>query len=258
MNKSIHGFVRVALVVMIFSFAFGSTVIWAGCPDDDEFTQDFRLQDCTFVSDDSGGGNPYFSLEPGYRLVLSGEEDDEEIFVVITVTEDTVLVGSVETRIVEEREWVDGDLVEVSENYFARCEETNAIYYFGEYVENYEPGEPVNNDGSWLAGENKAKPGLIMPGTFLLGAKYFQEQAEKDDAVDRGENTAMGLRVKTSAGIFRSCVEVVDTNPAEEICDKEDGDVKIYCPDVGLVMDEEIEVICYGSVDDCPGAPELE
>ena len=32
----------------------------------------------------------------------------------------------------------------------------------------------------------------MMPGTFLLGAKYFQETAPPN-AVDRGENVAMGL-----------------------------------------------------------------
>ena len=89
-------------------------------------------------------------------------------------------------------------------------------------------------------------PGLIMPGTFLLGSKYFQEIAEEDEAVDRGENTEMGVPVETEAGAFENCVVVVDTNPAEGVCDVEDGDVKIYCPGVGLVMDEVIELVDYG------------
>jgi hypothetical protein len=238
----------------------------SGCPDDDEFTTEFRLQDCEFDNDDSEGANHYFSLQPGYQLVLEGDEDGEEIRVWIYVTEDeeeiTVPgIGTVSTRVVEEWEWVDGLLVEVSRNFFARCEQTNDIYYFGEDVDiceaGLEPddggflceGEEPDHEGAWRAGENKAKSGLIMPGTFLLGSKYFQERARKDDAVDRGENVAMGLKVKTPAGAFQNCVEVVDTNPADGVCDIEDGDVKIYCPGVGLVMDEELELVCYG--DDC-------
>ena len=255
MNKSIHSVGRVVLVVMVFSFVIGPTFAWAECKNDDEFTKEFRLQDCTFENDDKKGANPYFSLDPGYRLVLSGEEDGEEIFVAITVTGDTEWVGPVETRVVEEFEWVDGEFVEESWNYFARCQETNSIYYFGELVVNYENGEPVDNEGSWIAGENGALPGLIMPGTFLLGSKYFQEIAEKDDAVDRGENTAMDMNISVPAGEFDGCVEVVDTNPAEGVCKTKDGDVKIYCPGVGLVMDEELELICYGDENDCPGAP---
>lgn len=261
MNQSTHRFGRIVLVVMVFLFVIGSTLVRAECKNDGEFTQDFRLQECNFDNDDSKGANPYFSLEPGYRLVLSGDEDGEEIFVVITVLNDTETLyagtdDEMTARVVEEREWVDGELVEVSENYFARCKETNAIYYFGEYVENYEPGEPVNNDGSWRADEGDNKPGLIMPGTFILGSRYFQEWAPDDDAVDRGENTGMNLELTVEAGNFQGCVEVVDTNPAERICKTKDGDVKIYCPDVGLVMDEEIELICYGLA--CPGEPEGE
>jgi hypothetical protein len=239
------------MVAMVFSLVIGSTLAWAGCPDDDDFTTEFRLEDCMFDNDDKKGANPYFSLEPGYQLVLEGEEDDEEIFVVITVTEDTEWVGKVKTRVVEESEWVDGQLVEVSLNYFARCEETNAVYYFGELVDNYEDGVLVDHEGSWRAVGNN-KPGLIMPGTFLLGSRYFQEWAPKV-ALDRGQNVAMGLNVKTPAGNFKNCVEVLDTDPLDGACGEIDpdtgeidGDIKVYCPGVGLVMDEELELVEYG------------
>ena len=229
-----------------------------GCPNDGEFTTDFRLDKCRFVT---WGNNPYFKLWPGYQLVLEGiepseveGEEGEDVRVVITVLWDTEVIdlrnqgiGRVRTRVVEEREWVDDELVEVSRNFFARCKQTDAVYYFGEDVDNYEDGKIVNHDGAWRAGKKGAKAGLIMPGTFLLGSKYFQEIAEKDEAVDRGENTAMGFSVTTKAGTtFENCVEVVDTNPAEGVCDVEEGDVKIYGPGVGLVMDEELELVEYG------------
>lgn len=104
----------------------------------------------------------------------------------------------------------------------------------------------MDNDSSWRADKNDNKPGFIMPGTFLLGSKYFQEWAPEDEAVDRGENVAMGLNVSVGAREFEDCVKVVDTNPAERICKRKDGDVKIYCPGVGLVMDVEIELVEYG------------
>ena len=251
--------VTISVVGIVFAVSIciglSGNIAMAGCPDDDEFTTDFLLEKCSFRA---SGNNPYFILNPGYQLVLEGEEDGEFIRTVITVLDDTQIIdlteeglGLIKTRIVEEREWVgeneeELEIAEVSRNYFARCKQTNAVYYFGESVDNYEDGEIVNHDGSWIAGENDAQPGLIMPGTFLLGSKYFQEIAEEDDAVDRGENTAMGLKVAIGTYEFEDCVEVVDTNPAERVCKTKDGDVKIYCPDVGLVMDEELELVDYG------------
>lgn len=224
------------------------------CPDNDQFTTEFYLADCDGFA--SEGTNPFFPLEIGYQLVL--ESDEERA--VITVLDETKTVAGIETRVVEERafEWDDEEeewvLIEISTNWFAICNRTNGVYYFGEWSRDCEDGfdefdictGEESNEGSWEAGVNGAMSGLIMPGTFLLGSKYFQEIAEDDGAVDRGENIDMGLAVQTEAGDFENCVAVLDTNPAEGVCDMEEGDVKIYCPGVGLVMDEDLELVCYG------------
>ena len=60
----------------------------------------------------------------------------------------TVSVAGVLTREVFEEEWIDGELIEESWNWFARCEETGDIYYFGEDVNIYEDGE-ISHDGAW-------------------------------------------------------------------------------------------------------------
>jgi hypothetical protein len=49
----------------------------------------------------------------------------------------------------------------------------------------------------------------------------------------------MGLTVKTPAGTFRSCVEVVETTPLEPGAQS----IKRYCPGVGLVMDGTIKLV---------------
>jgi hypothetical protein len=233
-----------ALVALAVLLGCAGGAALAQCPDDDEFTSQFRLQDCKFKT---RGSNPYFVLDPGFRLILEGEDEGEELLLQITVLNETEFIdlseqglGVIPTRIVEEREWVDGELEEVSRNYFAACQQTGAVYYFGEEVD--PPG------GSWRAGENGARPGLIMPGTFLLGSRYFQEIAAEDEAIDRGENTDMDLEVSVEAGDFSGCVEIVDTNPAELVCDVEEGDTKVYCPGVGLVIDEDAELTWYGYV----------
>ena len=208
-----------------------------------EFTADFELDDCLWSNT---GGNEYFSLQPGTQSLLEGEDDGEELVLQITVLNAWRWISfrtaegdklKVKTRVIEEREWVDDELVEVSRNYFARCRQTNDIYYFGEDVDIFDDGE-VSHAGAWLAGVNGAQPGLIMPGTFLLGSRYFQEIAP-GVALDRGENTAMGLTIDVPYGELDECVEVTETSPLDS---PGSSSTKIYCSDVGLVIDDEAEL----------------
>jgi hypothetical protein len=217
-----------------------------------QFTTQFALDECTWSS---SGRNQYFTLRPGDWFLLEGEEDGEVVRVQIKVLSQTKKITftdnegeslTVNTRVVEEREWKDDQLVEVSRNYYARCVQTGDVYYFGEDVDIYEEGVIVSHDGAWLAGkhtgEGKARPGLIMPGTFLLGSRYFQERAP-GVALDRAEHTQMGLTVTTPAGTFEECVEVKETTPLEP------GAVstKVYCAELGLVVDNVVKLVKFHS-----------
>ncbi|MEW6606476.1 MAG: hypothetical protein AB1414_03345 [bacterium] len=249
--KSKCNFGQRVLAIVGFSMAISVTFIWPGSSVDiamvqaqePEFTTDFRLEDCEFMA---VGRNPYFILEPGYQLVLEGEENADKFKVVSTVlyeTENISLpnIGVVKTGIVEDREWKNNELTEVSRNFYAICKRTNSVYYFGENVDKYENGEIVSHEGSWRAGVSGAKPGVMMPGIFLLGSRYYQEIAE-GVAMDRGENVEMGLTITTEAGIFNACVKVRETTPLEPTAVGE----KVYCPRVGLVVDDELKLVKYG------------
>ena len=208
-----------------------------------KFTTDFRLEDCTW---DHQGRNPYFSLNHGDSLTLAGEDKGELVVVEITVLNETRDITfetpkgnqlTVTTRKVREREWIDNELVEESTNYFARCVQTNDVFYFGEDV------EPASIGGSWLAGEGGALPGLIMPGRFLLGSRYFQEIAP-DVALDRAEHVAMGVTITvptTPAQTFEDCVEVFETTPLEP----SSKSTKRYCPGIGLVFDDGVQLVDF-------------
>ena len=140
----------------------------------DEWMSSFNLEKCDFVST---GENKYFILKPGYQVTLEGEEDGEELKLVMTVLNETKIVNGIETRVVEEKETEGGNLVEISRNYFALCKPTNNAIYFGEDVDIYENGEIVSQEGAWLAGQNGSKAGMIMPGKVEVGLKYYQEIA---------------------------------------------------------------------------------
>ena len=245
---------RISFNVWVFVATMILTLLWigllarvAGAEDEPQFTTRFRLEDCRFKTI---GANPHFILKPGYRLVLEGEEDGEEIRVVKTVLSKTQNIfvpgiGRVVTRVVEEREYVDDELIEVSKNFFAICDKTNDVYYFGEDVDIFLPDGTVSHAGAWRAGVNGALPGIMMPGTFLLGARYFQEQAP-GVAMDQAEHVEMELEVITEAGTFEDCVRIIETTPLEPGAESE----KIYCPGVGQVVDNVVRLVEYGFDDD--------
>jgi hypothetical protein len=202
------------------------------------FTDSFQTERCTFAT---RGRNPYFLLIPGHRLELEGRDGNTVVHLTITVLGDTLTVDGVETRVVEERESEDGELVEVSRNYFAFCEETGSVFYFGEDVDNYENGVVDNHDGSWRAGIDGARPGVIMPGLNLVGARYFQEIAP-DVALDRAETVSVTETLTVPAGTFQNVLKTKETTPLEK-----GREFKFYAPDVGLIRDADLDLVEVGT-----------
>lgn len=195
--------------------------------------QEFDLAKCTMTPT---GRNPYFVLEPGFQLVLEGGGTKVQI----TVVEETRVVAGVTTRVVEEREWKGGNLYEVARNFFAICEQTKDVYYFGEEVDFYENDKVVRHDGSWVAGEKGSKPGLMMPGAPRLKMRFYQELAP-GVAMDRAEIVSLTETCRTPAGTFTACMKVKEgsaMSPATEY--------KYHAPGIGLVRDEDLRLVRYG------------
>jgi hypothetical protein len=235
MRKDNRSSTAVMLTAIVFScvLLMQSSTWAADAKKKNKFTTDFRIEDCTFSDT---GRNVYFSLNPGDKLTLTDGKETLEI-TVLSDTHDVAFDGrTVTTRVVEELETTNGAVGERSRNFFARCEQTNDIFYFGETV------EPASIGGAWEAGVDGAVPGIIMPGRFLLGSRYFQEQAP-GVALDRAEHTKMGLTIddpKNPNQSFEDCVEVAETTKLER-----GKSVKRYCPGIGLVFDDGLELTDY-------------
>src|SRR6186713_415463 len=120
----------------------------------------------------STGTNRFFILAPGFRLVLEGKDGGKPAVLTVKVLNETRMVDGVETRVVEEREEVGGQLKEVSRNFFAISRRTSDVFYFGAEVDMYKNGKVTSHAGAWLSGTNGARFGLQMAGTPLRGAKY--------------------------------------------------------------------------------------
>ena len=195
-----------------------------------EWRESFHVDKANWAST---GRNPYFVLEPGYRLHFA----HGKATLTVSVLDETKTVDGVETRVVEEREERNGGLTEVSRNYFAIDRATNDVFYFGEDSDGYRNGKVVSREGSWLSGVGGAAYGLMMPGRIEVGDKFYQEIAPKV-AMDRAEVVAVGREVETPAGTFKGCVRMKETSPLEMGTSE-----KWYAPDVGLIRDDEFVLV---------------
>jgi hypothetical protein len=224
----------VALSLMLSAGTFGVNSYGSS---GDEWQDEFNLDDCELSST---GKNSYFFLQPGYQLTLEGQEDGENVHLIVTILNDTKIVDGIETRVVEERESIDGELAEISRNYFAICTETGDIFYFGEEVDDYEGGKIVSHEGEWLAGENDARAGMIIPANPQLGMKYYQEVAP-GIAEDRAEVVSLDEVVDTPAGQFENVLKVEETNPLEG----NEKEYKFHVSGIGLIQDADLKLVSY-------------
>ncbi len=224
---------RVYAVVVVVLAAAGLATACGGQSTEKAFAdpswqKQFHISECALQST---GRNTYFVLEPGFRLVLEGGGGR----LAITVLDETKTVTGVTTRIVEEREWRDDELVEVSRNFFAICPTTKDVFYFGEEVDDIQDGQTVGHSGAWLAGENGARPGLIMPGHPRLGMRYYQEIAP-DVALDRAEVVSLDESLETPAGVFRNALKTQEGSAL----DPDEREFKIYVPEIGLAQEQAL------------------
>jgi len=185
------------------------------------------------------GESKYFILKPGFQMVLESQFEK----LTITVLEETKEINGITTRILEEREERNGELIEVSRNFFAINRETGDVFYFGEEVDMFSAGQLTSHSGEWLAYEGSNLPGLIMSGNPKIGMKYYQEIAP-GIAEDRAEVVSISATFQTQAGEFTDCVITQESSKIQPLA----IEYKTYCPGVGLVQDQSLLLVSYGYI----------
>ena len=122
--------------------------------------------------------NPYFPLRIGNRREYrSGTET-----ITVEVLHQTKLVAGVRCIVVRDLVKDDGHLIEATDDWFAQAKD-GTVWYCGEEVKNYEtfegddPIRPelVNIEGSFKAGRDGDKPGIIFPASPTVGEVYREE-----------------------------------------------------------------------------------
>lgn len=219
---------------LLFAAIFVAIPAFANAADDNGWQDSFPIESYTMTAT---GENRYWSLKPGRYVVLGSLESDGSELVVISVLDETEMVDGVETRVIEEREFENGELVEVSRNFFATAEETGDVFYFGEDVADYKDGEVSGHSGEWRAGKDNARPGLYMPANPVVGMKYYMETAP-DVAMDRAEIFDTDATVEWWKGTLSNCLVITESSPLEP----DDESYKRYAPDIGMIYDDGLEL----------------
>jgi hypothetical protein len=203
-----------------------------------DWKEEFNIADRKLVDT---GESKYFILSPGFQTIL----ESQNAKLIITVLDETKEINGVSTRVIEEREGKNGELIEISRNFFAIDQETGDVFYFGEEVDIYDKGKIVDHSGAWMAYENGNQPGLIMPGKPEVGMKYYQELAQ-GIAMDRAEVISISETFKTPAGEFKNSLITEESSKLKPT----PREYKTYAPGIGLVQDESMKLVSYGYIEE--------
>ena len=179
--------------------------------------------------------NPYFPLKPGTTFVYEGDTADGREHVEVQVTRKTRTLLGVKCVEVRDTSTVDGEVVEDTLDWFTQDKAGN-VWYFGEESKQYEDGVLVAVDGSWRAGVEDAKPGIVMKAKPAVGDVYRQEYAISE-AEDMADVVALGRPVSVGRTAYRNALQTHEFSGLEPAASEQ----KFYVPNVGfvLVIDDE-------------------
>lgn len=157
--------------------------------------------------------NPYFPLRPGTKLHYEGTVEGERATDTVTVTRQTKTILGIKAAVVLDVATEGGKPSEKTFDWYAQDKRGN-VWYLGEDSFDRKHGKWVRSDGSWQAGVNGAKAGIIMKGTPRVGDTYRQEYY-KGHAEDVGRVLRTGVAVSTPYRSFRRALQTRDWSPLE-------------------------------------------
>lgn len=245
---------------------------------EDRYDPESFLEPGNFV-EEPDATNPYFSLQPGHTHVLRASGGDADEIVVVTVTDEVLTlfaededgnpVDGVNCRLVvdivlEVDNEGEFEAVEVTDDYYAQA--TNGdVHYCGEVARNFEDGLLVDLDGSFMAGRDLAKSGVLIKAVPAVDDAHRQEflLGEAEDIIryvslnaDQEEEYQGKPLINENYRCGGNCLKTEEFIPPEP----DAGEFKYYIAGTGFVLGvaleggepngERDELLCTG---DSPG-----
>jgi len=174
--------------------------------------------------------NPFMPLIPGTTFIYEGQTaeglEHEEVF----VTSNTKSILGVTCVEVRDTSTVNGELVEDTLDWFAQDTDGN-VWYFGENAKQLAGGLIVGVEGSWTAGVDGAKPGIVMKAHPAV-SDFYRQEFSLGVAEDIAEVVSLTESATVPYGSFTNCLKTEETSPLEP----DALENKYYAAGIGQVL----------------------
>ena len=172
--------------------------------------------------------NPYFPLTPGTTFTyLTPDQVSKDVF---AVTHNTRVIDGVTCVEVHDSVFTNEVLTEDTLDWFAQDKEGN-VWYFGENTAELEDGLLATIAGTFMAGVNNDKPGIIMKAHPAVG-DFYRQEFSLNNAEDFANTIDLNTSAKVPYGNFNHCLKSLETTPLEPDAMED----KLYAPGVGNVL----------------------
>jgi hypothetical protein len=180
--------------------------------------------------------NPWFPLRPGMVWRIRGTEDGRHFTERMTVTGRHELIGGVRATVVlDVVRRADGSIAEKTHDWYA-ADHTGRVWYLGENTATYDrTGHLVDREGSWQAGRDGARAGVIMPAHPHVTAAYRQEYL-RGTAEDQGWIVQLGARVQTPGVSSSDAIRTFEWSRLEPHVIS----MKLYVRGYGMVTERDV------------------
>lgn len=178
----------------------------------------------------TGVDHPYFPLATGVLRVYAGEAAGQQRREEVCTMDEPCDVLGVACTAVEQMQFLDGELAELTTEWFAQDHLGN-VWKFGERTLVPALVGLVESEDSWQAGVDGAWPWIAFPADPQVGTHY---SGFRPGGRDEFFVTALDAAAAVPAGTFHHCMELVE-NPG----DPDDRDIILYAPGIGRVAQRE-------------------
>jgi hypothetical protein len=158
--------------------------------------------------------HPFFPLEPGTTFTYTGQEEGAPRKVTVFVTHKTKMILGINATVVLDQVLVDGQPEEKTFDWYAQDKDGN-VWYLGEDSSDYVNGKWVRSDGSWEAGVDGARAGIVMEANPQVGDVYRQEYYA-GHAEDTAKVIDTDASVTVAYGAFEHALVTSEWTPLEK------------------------------------------
>jgi hypothetical protein len=219
---------RLLPLIVVLAAGVAATAVFAATPAADVDPSDFVREI----------DNPWYPLRPGTTYVFRGVESGKPMRDVVAVTNRRKTILGVSCVVVRDTVYVDGRPREATSDWFAQDRQGN-VWYFGEATAELDhSGKVKSREGSWQAGVDGAKPGIVMPGRPKVGQSFRQEYL-KGHAEDHMAIQSLAAKVRVPYVSTSRAMRTREWTPLEP------GVVehKYYVRGLGMVKDDEVSLV---------------